>query len=184
MDYIIDGYNLLYVFGAPEQGCGEAVLDQARRKLIALIARSRRDRETGEILVVFDARALPPDVSPRQRIHGVTVLFSVDYGEADEQIEELIDQHSHPKQLTVVSNDHRLQAAARRRRCRVWSCEAFLDWLESLDNRPQPQPRRKGKPERASPEEVQRWAEEFGDLNNDPAMRELFNFFDFDEDVE
>jgi predicted RNA-binding protein with PIN domain len=47
---------------------------------------------------------------------GLTVRFASEYKDADELIERLIEADSAPRRLTVVSSDHRLQRAARRRR--------------------------------------------------------------------
>ncbi|NQU25811.1 MAG: NYN domain-containing protein, partial [Candidatus Nealsonbacteria bacterium] len=54
--------------------------------------------------------------------------FASPHGDADVMIEELIRSNSAPRGLTVVSSDHRLQRAARRRRATavdsdVWYAE-------------------------------------------------------------
>ncbi len=59
---------------------------------------------------------------------GITVRFAAQYEEADDLIEELIAADSAPRRLVVVSSDHRLQRAARRRRAKaadsdVWYAE-------------------------------------------------------------
>lgn len=62
-------------------------------------------------------------------LFGITVLFAI--GEqADDLIERLIKSHAAPKKLTVVSDDHRIQQAGRRRGCPIAGCSAYLDQLE------------------------------------------------------
>lgn len=79
--------------------------------------------------VVFDA-ANPPRDRPHQfRISGIDVRFAVGYPEADDLLQELISSHSAPKGLAVVSSDHRVQAAARRRSCTVFDAQPWLDEL-------------------------------------------------------
>jgi predicted RNA-binding protein with PIN domain len=66
--------------------------------------------------VVFDAPRSARGVPKRSTHKGLTVHFAVDRESADELIEELIRADSAPRKLTVVSSDHRVQRAARRRR--------------------------------------------------------------------
>ena len=65
--------------------------------------------------VVFDATDPPRDRPHRFDIDHMSVRFAVDYAEADDLLEEIIAQHSAPKQLAVVSSDRRIQVAASRR---------------------------------------------------------------------
>ena len=67
----------------------------------------------------------PPGL-PRVIHHrGLTVRFASQYPDADSLIEELIDQNTAPRRLTVVSSDHRLQRAAQRRRAKPMDCDAW-----------------------------------------------------------
>ena len=45
---------------------------------------------------------------------GITVHFAQRHSDADEMIEELLEQYRAPRTLLVVSSDHRVQRAARR----------------------------------------------------------------------
>ncbi|MDP7205446.1 MAG: NYN domain-containing protein, partial [Pirellulaceae bacterium] len=47
---------------------------------------------------------------------GLTIHFSRDHENADALLEEYITANDAPRQLTVVSSDHRVQRAASRRR--------------------------------------------------------------------
>ena len=86
----------------------------------------------------------------------------------------------------MVSDDHRLQQAARRRQCPALGCLDFLEELERhrrLLRRP-PRPGTE-KQESLSEKEKQDWESEFAALDDDPDMKELFNPYDFqieDED--
>ena len=85
--------------------------------------------------------------------------------------------------LTVVSDDHRIQQAARRRRCVVSGCG---DFLQALEWRRKPPPAAPGeppaKPAGVSREETQHWLDEFADLADDPALKELQDPPEFFED--
>ncbi len=103
--------------------------------------------------------------------------------EADDLIEHLITHDSVPRKLIVVSDDHRIQQAARRRQCTAMGC---LDYLEELAKKRR-QHRQQGKeiPEKAeavSQKEMQNWLKEFADLENDPEVKELFDPFGFGEE--
>ena len=57
------------------------------------------------------------------------MIFAQHHDEADTLIEEMIQRHSAPKQLTVVSSDLRLQTAANRRKAVAVDSENWLDGL-------------------------------------------------------
>ena len=95
---------------------------------------------------------------------GLTVRYSSQYDEADTQIEELIRADSSPRNLTVVSSDHRIQRAAKRRRARavdsdVWYNEVVrgrqqrLRAVSDRDIRP---------PAPLLAEDVEYWIRQFG----------------------
>jgi hypothetical protein len=91
----------------------------------------------------------------------------------------LIEEAAEPRGLVVVSNDHRLQAAAHRRGAAAWTHDTLLDFLERRQTRAAPPPR----PEKAdsvSPEELQRWMREFGHLQKDPELKEFFDLDRFE----
>jgi len=124
MKLIIDGYNLLHASGVFGAGRGERAFEESRRALLDMLADLLGD-DVGQTLVVFDA-ARAPDGLPARTVHrGIRVWFAREYPDADSLIEELVEDATSPH-LVVVSNDRRLQAAARRRRARAVPCE---DWL-------------------------------------------------------
>jgi hypothetical protein len=174
MFYLIDGYNLLFAMGVLLPGrTGPHVLEKARQRLLGLLHGAYRDRSPA-VTVVFDAKHAPPGVPEAIEYQGIQVTFAVHEAEADDLIEQLIRRVSAPQHLTVVSNDHRIQQAARRRHCVVQGCGDFLDWLDG-EHRPRPAPPREdGKPDHVSAEDTQRWLREFADLADDPGLKELF----------
>ncbi len=119
MPLLIDGYNLLSAVGILGRGVGPGSLHRARLALLNFLAESLEPQEISRTTVVFDAADPPPGL-PRTVDHrGLSVRFASQYEDADTLIEELIRADSAPRRLTVVSSDHRLQRAARRRRARA-----------------------------------------------------------------
>jgi predicted RNA-binding protein with PIN domain len=173
MHYVIDGYNLLHKMGVLHGRVGPTGLRRARQALLGLL-HAVHGRESAAVTVVFDAAHAPAGLDEEQDYHGIHVHFAVHHEQADDLIEALIRHDPGPRQLTVVSDDHRLQQAAHRRHCIAWGCAEYMDWLEQHRHarRPlslEPAP----KPERLSPEEMQHWLREFADLQNDPNVKEL-----------
>jgi predicted RNA-binding protein with PIN domain len=165
--YLVDGYNLIHAIGLLPKKAGPGGLEKARRALLGLLHGHFGD-ESSAVTVVFDAAKAPPRSMPEQVYQGLRVQFATGGLLADDVIEALIQQEAAPKQLTVVSNDHRLQKAARRRHAHVMSCEHFLDLLEkrkpSAPSDPAPPAE---KTENMTEAERKRWLEEFGHLDKD-----------------
>jgi predicted RNA-binding protein with PIN domain len=182
MTYLIDGYNLLHALGVLNRRVGPTGLEKARRRLLGLL-RGAHGNEAPAVTVVFDAAGAPPGAIEAQEYEGIQVRFAVRQPAADDLIEILIRQASAPRQLTVVSDDHRIQAAARRRQCIVLGCGDYLDSLERR-RAPQAPPRQApAKPAGSSAEETRHWLREFADLERDPDWKDLFEPFDFGEDL-
>jgi len=125
MSLVIDGYNVLHVVGILGRGVGPGSLRRSRLALLNFLAESLDPQQVAHTTVVFDARQ-PPYGLPRTVKHrGLTVCFSSGYEDADSQIEELIRTDSAPRRMTVVSSDHRIQRAARRRKARAVDSDAW-----------------------------------------------------------
>ncbi len=77
--------------------------------------------------VVFDAAGAPPGLPPRIAYRGLDVQFAKGYADADELLEVLIRADTSPRQLTVVSSDHRVQRAAKRRRCTALDSDLWYE---------------------------------------------------------
>jgi len=125
MSLLIDGYNLLNVAGIPGSGVGSGTLEKARLALLNFLAESLEPKEIPRTTVVFDANQAPPGLPRRVDYRGLTVRFASRWPDADSLIEELILQDNAPRQLMVVSSDHRLQRAARRRRAKSMDADAW-----------------------------------------------------------
>ena len=180
MRYLIDGYNLMHAMGILLGRVGPQGLERARTRLLGHLHGAYGNESTC-LTVIFDAANHPPGADATQNFHGIEVTFAVEVEEADDLLETLIKRESTPRNLRVVSDDHRIQRAARRRQCIVMSCGDFMDELERLRAR-----RRKApdlpKPEHVSDAETEHWLHEFGDLAEDPDVKELFDPFGFMEE--
>jgi predicted RNA-binding protein with PIN domain len=160
MALLIDGYNLLHVtdlFGAAGPGTD---LHRSRLALLNFIASAISDRERAETTIVFDAAGAPPGL-PRTMSHErMTVHFARRHSDADEMIEELLEQHPAPRSLVVVSSDHRVQRAARHRGA------SYIDsstWYAELRSTQKDAKATDAKPGVApTPEETAYWLGEFG----------------------
>jgi predicted RNA-binding protein with PIN domain len=137
MDTIIDGYNLIFQCGLEGRTRSPISLQRARDRLIATLRSRLSDEQCARITIVYDAKRLPiKETEAVSQKHGITVIFAVDHDEADTLIEELILKHSAPKQLTVVSSDHRLHKAALRRKATPIDSDVWFDRLERQQQRP------------------------------------------------
>lgn len=169
MRYLIDGYNLLHAMGLLHGRTGPHALENAR---LALLARLCGDGKTASLTVVFDAAGAPPGAAQEDEYRGIHIYYARD-GSADDIIETLIQREAKPSQLTIVSDDHRIQQAGRRRRCPVMGCLDYLVERPHPDGDKPAAPEAPLKPEKVSGEEIQHWLNEFADLADDPSWREV-----------
>lgn len=165
MRLLIDGYNLMYAAGFTHSLQDERGLQRSREALLGFLAATLAPSEAAETVIVFDAAGAPPGLPAEQEYHGMRVFFARNHAEADDLIEELIRADHSPKQLTVVSSDHRLHKAARRRKAVPIDSEAWFDKLERQGRATGDQPpQASAKPAGPlSPAEVQRWTALFSD---------------------
>ena len=171
MAILIDGYNLLHVTGlsGPEIARSEiraGALQRARNALLKFLATSLDDGERQLTTVAFDSNAAPPGLPRESRYRGITVQYATGYESADELLEELIRKASAPRSLTVVSSDHRVQRAARRRKARAVDSDVWYAEMRAA-SREQTSPTAASSPKLAGPlsaEEVAAWLDEFGDV--------------------
>jgi predicted RNA-binding protein with PIN domain len=126
-DLLIDGYNLLHAAGLARRTYGPGDLERCRRNLLELIGRQMSDEQRRRTTFVFDAKDPPPDADRHGTHAEMLILYAERDEEADDMIERLIAGHSAPRQLVVVSSDHRLHKAARRRKAAPIDSDAFLD---------------------------------------------------------
>jgi len=136
MSLLIDGYNLLHASGILGGGLGPGGLERSRLALLNFVAESVNAKELAHTTVVFDAAGAPPGLPSALTHRGLSVRFAAHYESADELIEELIRADSSPRRLTVVSSDHRLHRAARRRHARpIDSDRWYADMLRRRQGR-------------------------------------------------
>lgn len=168
---LIDGYNVIPPVAPPSGGSDPKWLQRERMQLVRRLSEHLPEDVRRRSCVVFDAHQPPPDRPSRFFVDEIDIRFAVDYAEADDLLEEIIGAHSAPKQLAVISSDHRVQAAARRRGATVFDSQPWLDQL--LEGRAPLSPLAKRKKKRAgqgsandakplAEDEVEKWMREFG----------------------
>lgn len=176
--YIIDGYNVIHALGMIQKQVDPGGLEASRRRLLDFLSEAFRD-DAGRVTVVFDAKQAPRGVPRQQTYHGLHIHFAPKDQSADDWIEHLIENDAQPRALVVVSNDLRLQNAARQRGALGWSHEALLDFLEKRPTSTAA-PAQEEKGGQLSPEETKRWLKEFETLESDPELKEFFDHDRFD----
>lgn len=161
MRLIIDGYNLIHAAGILGHGVGPGGLERARKALLNYLVESLDPKLVSQTIVVFDAADAPPLVASKYQHRGLHVRFARGDGDADRVIEELVLAESAPRRLTVVSSDHRLHRAARRRRAQAVDSDRWFAQL--LRDRQNPRsPTKSAKPSGPpSKAEVKYWLEQF-----------------------
>jgi predicted RNA-binding protein with PIN domain len=167
MRFLIDGYNLLFAIGKVGPRSGKDAFPSARHWLVQHL-RDRRLLGT-EVTLVFDGLGAPEGPGD------LRVRFSGKES-ADDVIEELIQNESAPHRITVVSDDKRLRKAGQRRGCVVLGCLDFYALLRRKGGHLQsiPSANPSAKPEDSTPEETDYWLREFGDVGDDPLLRDPF----------
>jgi uncharacterized protein len=127
---IIDGYNLLHAAGLARRQYGPGQLERSRAQLVAYLANHLTDAERERATIVFDAAEAPPGLPREFAAAGMAVRFAAAGKDADDTIEELIAAHSAPRQIRLVSSDHRLQRSVQKRRGAFIDSEDFVQELE------------------------------------------------------
>lgn len=174
MATIIDGYNLLHASGVFGRGRGPKALERSRMALLDFLIEYLDPDELSGTVIAFDAKDAPPGL-PREFLHrGLTVQYAARHEEADDLIEELIRAESAPRKLTVVSSDHRLHRAARRRKATAVDSEIWLDQIVARRRERNRMDKAAGdEPEKPQTEnDVAAWLRRFGDVDiDDPDAR-------------
>jgi len=153
---IVDAYNVLHVTGVlPPELSGLEAPD-----LADLIAASRWARH--QAIVMCDGTR-PKEVRAMER-GTVRVAYAGGGVSADAAIERLVNESSHPRHITVVSNDRAVQRSARRRNARVLGADEFLRQL-ATDAARAPRSKRslpRRDPGPLTPQQVEAWLKYFG----------------------
>jgi len=169
---LIDGYNIAHPI-APSVNAAPGWLQQQRDVLLRDLTNHLSASVRSRTCVVFDAAEPPRDQADRYDHQGIDVRFAVDHVSADELIQEIIRAHHTPKRLMVVSSDHQVQIAARRRGAQHCDSEPWIDDLTdgkprlavAIDEESSAGGAGQGgppKPPPIDPDEVARWMREFG----------------------
>ena len=126
MGVLVDGYNLLNCGGILVENRKRYSLEASRLAVVKVVRSLLSEAERSKTTVVFDGREAPPGLPKQTRVLGIDVRYSPRGEEADDLLERLIEADHAPRQLTVVSSDHRVQRAARRRRAVAIDSEVWL----------------------------------------------------------
>ncbi|MEM7626702.1 MAG: NYN domain-containing protein [Planctomycetota bacterium] len=171
MRLIVDCYNVLHATMPPVlAGLDEAGLCRALARTTWAShpgGISRGNAAGAGIVVVADGRPKPLR-AVESPVPEVELVFAGQtpgsHRSADDLIIQLINQHSAPRRLTVVSSDRQIRAAARRRKARDLSSDDFIDKLVDQLRRHAHGPPPPDRPDVAPlpPEHVERWKEHFG----------------------
>lgn len=128
---LVDGYNIIAPVAPPGVGGDVRWLERERSVLLKRLGGALPESVRRLTCIVFDAANPPANISDQYRCFGMNVRFAIGYPEADDLIEELILACSAPKRLAVISSDHRIQAAAKRRSSVFFDSEVWFDELMS-----------------------------------------------------
>ncbi|MFO0906619.1 MAG: NYN domain-containing protein [Pirellulales bacterium] len=164
MRLLIDGYNLLFASGIVGEVRGARGGESSRLALLDFLAEVVPTAVAARTTIVFDAADAPPGLPAAFKHRGIQVRFARHKQDADALLEDLIEQATDPRQLTVVSSDHRVQRAARRRGATYLDSEIwYAERLRERRSRAQAADASDVKPEgRLSREDVAGWLREFG----------------------
>ena len=167
-DLLIDGYNLMHAAGFARERYGPRGLEQQRERFLAWLWKRVPPLQREFTVVVFDAGAADGQYVERATHGELRVLYSPHGVEADDLIEELIALHSAPKRLQVVSSDHRLHKAARKRKATCLDSEAFLSVMGRIARETRDRQREleeQSKPTGELPEETAEWLRVFAEAD-------------------
>jgi uncharacterized protein len=147
---------------------GARGLERSRQALLSFLAASIEPEELPRTIVVFDAQDAPPGLPRAFQYKGLAVRFAPRHGDADTLIEELIRLDTTPRRLTVVSSDHRLQRAAKRRRAQAVDSDVW--YAQVIERRRRQREQAAGEATAPQPpavplleEDVEYWLRQFGE---------------------
>jgi len=157
MRLLIDGNNFLMA------DLPAAIAGISEMQLCRVLARTIYATSAHAIMVVLDGAASPLRLTDSP-VDAVELVCAGHHRSADDVMIEKIQKHTSPRRLTVVSSDREIRAAARRRRCRDVTSEAFAhELVQSLSSKAASasDPADKAQPE-LTHDEVSDWLKAFG----------------------
>lgn len=164
----------MHAIGLARKNYGPGDLEVCRNRLIQQLAGRLTEEASFRTTVVFDAFAASDNSSRHQVQHGLKVTYAPAGTDADSEIERHIADHNAPRQLLVVSSDHRLHQAARRRKAKSIDSDLFWNSLEPDSSPPASARRQTGQQSTAF------WLKEFSDVAENLQTRESDDVFDSD----
>lgn len=160
MPLIVDGYNLMHVIRKSDEDFTN-LTEVGLCKIISEYLKRVRDRGH----VVFDGTG-PYDKTDMEWLGGIEnleVYFSGAKTEADEIIEQKIQDSSAPKSLVVVSTDRRIRTAAAKRKATAVTSEIFwLQLIQQMEHQNKPSVEPKEKRQGLTEGETDQWLDYFG----------------------
>ncbi|MGE3317335.1 MAG: NYN domain-containing protein [Planctomycetaceae bacterium] len=177
---VIDGYNLLHAAGMARKKYADGQLQNARRRLLIYLAAHLTEAERERTTVVFDAGDAPSGVARQMIVESMSVEFAPPGGDADSLIEQILQSHSAPRSVRVVSSDHRLQKAARRRRAAFVDSDRFVEELDHRGPAADPSAREPAGDIASNPkfdgtlseDETEKWLKLFGEIPEAEQLRD------------
>ena len=161
--FLIDGYNLWWNTGEFGPDNDDGTLQGARDSLTNWLVTTLPTNLREKTVLVFDAKNPPPNRGFLFDHSGLTVHFAVGYPDADTLMEEYILVHHAPRNLTVVTSDHRIQRAAKRKRATALDADRWARQIQHQFQSSDGKQADKAKPNPAlSDHEVIGWMKGFG----------------------
>ncbi|MCP4633825.1 MAG: NYN domain-containing protein [candidate division Zixibacteria bacterium] len=154
MDYIIDGYNLIF----SESSLTKIMEDNPEKARNILMEKLYVYREYGKhkMVVVFDGKI--GVVSNQKSPAGIKVVYAKK-GTADTHIRKLIKTTTDPQSVTVVSSDYKdIGGLAKACGCKYLSSQEFLHILHDFESKHKGDPE---KPDNITDDEVEYWLRRF-----------------------
>jgi predicted RNA-binding protein with PIN domain len=147
MRWLIDGYNVLI-------GNDRGWDDSVRSRFGAEVAGYFAGKQV-EVTIVYDSRE-SPGIQRRSLSSSCSEIYVAD---ADCYLIEVVERSDHPREISLVTDDREIRAAVRLRRPRLISTGDFLGLLKL----PPPPEREEEKPERDTPDDIERYLRIFGE---------------------
>ncbi len=161
--FLIDGYNLWWNTGEFGPDNDDGTLQGARDSLTNWLITTLPANLRKKTILVFDAKNPPPNRGFLFDRSGITIHFAVGYPDADTLMEEYIRIHDAPRNLTVVTSDHRIQRAAKRKRATAMDADRWARHIQHQFQATDGKQTNKAKPNPSlSDHEVIGWMKGFG----------------------
>lgn len=169
MRLLIDGYNLLHVTDLFGRGDALGTLHGSREALLEFLALALSASERRATTIVFDAAGAPPGLPATIHHDHITARFARNYSDADTLLEEIIDDHRAPRGLLVVSSDHRVSRAGRRRGAKTIDSDVWFAQQQLVVRQREQSAPLRSRPGKESGGSAAHWISEF----TTPEMEEL-----------